>query len=110
MSFVNLTPHTITVLDADGTAVRVLDADGTVARVASATAVTAVVDGVEIFETSFGEVVGLPAPAPGVFWVVSGKVAEHPAVRGRADVVSPGALVRGADGQPVGCRGLSRPA
>lgn len=110
MSFVNLTPHIITVVDADGAAVAVLPPDGTVARVATAAAVTAVVDGVDIFETSFGEVVGLPAPAPGVMWVTSGVVAAHPGVRGRKDVVSPGALVRGPDGQPVGCRGLSRPA
>jgi hypothetical protein len=110
MAFVNLTPHTITVVDQAGAPALVLPADGTVARVATKTAVAAVVDGVEIFETSFGEVVGLPAPAPGVTWVVSGLVAGHPAVRGRTDVLSPGALVRGPDGQPVGCRGLSRPA
>lgn len=108
--FVNLTPHAIKVVAADGAPVAVFPADGTVARVATTTAVSAVVDGIEIFATTYGEVVGLPAPAPGVTWIVSGIVAGHPSVRGRADVVSPGALVRGPDGQPVGCRGFSRPA
>lgn len=108
MSFVNLTPHTINVVDGAGDEIVAIPSCGLVARVATRTDVVAVVDGIEIFSTTFGDVVGLPAPVQGVTLIVSGLVAGHPDVRGRSDVVSPGALVRGPDGQPRGCRGLSR--
>lgn len=53
---------------------------------------------------TFGAVAGLPAPEPGTAYVVSAMVRE--ASRDRRDVYSPGELVRGTDGQPIGCRGL----
>ena len=53
-----------------------------------------------------GDVTGLPAPAAGVVFIVAGMVAAHPSVAGRADVVSPGPLVRDESGRPIGCRGL----
>lgn len=46
----------------------------------------------------------LPAEEAGVALVVSALV--RLAVPHRRDVFSPGELVRGTDGQPVGCRGL----
>jgi len=110
MAFVNLTPHEINVLGPDGAEVQTIPSSGQIARITTSAAVLAIVEGVELFKTTYGDVVGLPSPAPGVIYIVSGAVAGHPSIMGRRDdVVSPGALVRGADGQPRGCRGLSIP-
>lgn len=110
MALVNLTPHALTILPLAGEAIT-LPPSGAVARVTTARAVVATLDGgIEVFTTTFGEVVGLPAPREGETFIVSALVAGHPSLRGRTDVLSPGELVRGPDGQPVGCRGLSRPA
>jgi hypothetical protein len=109
MAIVNLTPHAITILPREGEAI-VVAPSGAVARVTTARAVVETLPGgIEVFSTSFGEVTGLPDPREGDFFLVSGLVAGHPSLRGRTDVLSPGELVRGADGQPIGCRGLSRP-
>lgn len=108
VNLVNLTPHALTILPRAGEAVS-LPPSGQVARVTTARAVVETIGGIDVFATTFGEVTDLPAPQVGVVFIVSAIVAGHPSVRGRGDVVSPGELVRGADGQPVGCRGLSRP-
>ena len=117
MTIVNLTPHTLNILNADG-GIRVdvaplgvgSNALSNAARVATSRVQTGEVNGLPLFETRFGEVNGLPDAREGVIFVVSGLVAAHPSVRERADVFSPGELVRGPDGQPVGCRGLTRAA
>lgn len=54
----------------------------------------------------FGEVVDLPAPQADTFYIVSRLVAS--ACPDRDDLLVPGPLVRNDEGQPVGCRGLSR--
>ena len=110
MEIVNLTPHVLNVLNADASIRLDVPPCGTVARVATSRVQTGEVNGLPLFETRFGEVTGLPAPVEGVVLVVSGLVAGHPSVRDRADVYSPGELVRGPDGQPTGCRGLTRTA
>lgn len=56
------------------------------------------------YRSSYGPVVGLPEPKDGVTYLVSGMV--RLASAGRPDVVSPGELLRGPDGQPVGCVGV----
>ena len=53
---------------------------------------------------SFGQVVNLPEPQPGVWYVVSAMVRE--AVRHRDDVLSPGEPRRDAAGNVIGCVGL----
>jgi len=106
---VNLTPHVINVavIDGDG-AMMTVPPSGDVARVASqATDAGHVkVDGeaISLSRTAFGDVQGLPAPEAGTIYVVSALV--RGAVPHRRDVASPGDLIRGADGQPIGCRGL----
>ena len=107
-SFINLTPHTLNVLNADASIRVDIAPSGEVARVATSRVQTGEAGGIPLFETRFGEVTGLPAPVEGVILIVSGLVAGHPSVRERGDVFSPGELVRGADGQPTGCRGLTR--
>ena len=104
MTLTNLTPHEVVVLDNGGTVVVRLPPSGTVARCAATAAVAETVDGVTFYTTTYGGVTGLPAPAPGVRYVVSMLVRQ--AAPARRDLCSPGELVRGPDGQPVGCRGL----
>lgn len=102
---VNLCPHILNIVGVDGCVVNVAPS-GQIARVSTTRASTGTFAGVELFETAFGEVTGLPDPVEGTIFVVSGLVAG--AVKNRPDVFSPGELVRGPDGQPIGCKGLSR--
>jgi len=102
---INLTPHSITLVGENGT----LDVppSGHLARLAvTRTALDPVtIDGVSlpVNRPTMGEITGLPDPQSGVILVVSALVAE--AAR-RADVMSPGELIRNEAGQPVGARGL----
>jgi hypothetical protein len=101
------------VTNAAGELLATFPPSGLIARVAVTREAmgTIAVGGVEIplFRTEFGELIGLPAvdPDDDVFYVVSAIVAQHPDVVGRGDIASPGDLVRGPDGQPVGCKGLT---
>lgn len=110
MQIVNLTPHTLNILNADGSVRVDVAPSGLVARVATSRVQMGEVRGIPLFETRFGEVTGLPEAHPDIILVVSGLVAGHPSVRERADVFSPGELVRDERGQPIGCRGLTRTA
>lgn len=104
MTIVNLTPHTINAVRKDGS-VRAIAPSGAVARCASTAVEVGEVEGIALYRTTFGEVIGLPAPEAGTVYIVSALV--RAAVPTRADVLSPGELLRGPDGQPVGCKGLA---
>lgn len=105
---INVTPHTITV-SRDGRPDLVIPPSGVVARVETTTERVGEVSGIAIVTSDRGEVVDLPPGIPGVSYVASAmvRVADE-----RLDVLSPGALIRGLDGRPVGCDGLvaNRPA
>lgn len=105
-TFVNLTPHALNVHRADGE-VLTIPPSGVVARVSSTSKVVEVIEGVEVSEGVFGEVLDLPEREEGVMLVVSGMVLS--ALNGsRDDILAPGELVRDKDGRPIGCRGLRR--
>jgi hypothetical protein len=96
MTIKNLTPHSITnVLTGE-----IFPASGDVARASSASVEVAP----GFFATTFGEVTGLPAQEEGVVLLVSMLVRT---ASGRADLVSPGDLVRDENGNPLGCKGFS---
>jgi len=97
--FINLTPHEINVVGGPS-----FPPSGKVARVTATVTPAGEFGGVALSRTTFGEVDGLPAPVDGTIFVVSALV--RSAVPDRRDVASPGDLVRGEDGQPIGCRGL----
>ena len=108
MNIVNLTPHTINIINDDKNVA--IPPSGQVARVSSTTKVVgamqvAVDVVVPITITEFGDVVGLPDPTPGTIFVVSGMVAGQVS---REDVFSPGEQVRNDAGQVIGCKTLSR--
>lgn len=104
MMFLNYTPHTLNVVDNNGNAVN-LPSVG-VARVATTDTVRNF-GGFTLTTSTFGDVVGLPAPVDGVVYVVSRLVLT--ALNGsRSDVVAPGVLLRDDNGNVVGCKGFGR--
>jgi hypothetical protein len=98
--FENLTPHSV----ADAISGQTFPPSGTVARVAATFSPAGEAGGVQMFRRSFGAVEGLPDKRQGVLLIVSALVAA--ATPDRDDLVSPGELVRGPDGQPIGCKGF----
>jgi hypothetical protein len=102
--FVNLTPHTLTIHLSEGKVLK-LAPSGEVARVATVETPAEPVEGVPTVRTAYGQVTGLPSSKVGTTLIVSGMVAT---ASPRADVMSPGPLVRDDTGRPVGCRGLRR--
>ena len=110
MKIVNLTPHTLTVVDDSGNTVLSVAPSGNVARVTTQQTVVGNVAGIDIVRTVFGDVDGLPAPQPDTVYVVSTLVLQALKANGvdRDDVVapdtSPASVVRNADGQIVGVK------
>lgn len=126
----NLTPHAVVVLR-NYLEPLVIPPSGQVARVAQRTvSVGTTPEGVTLVRSEYGAVEGLPDPVPcGRCDHSSGQVDGLPCrecggtgiseesplllvsaivriAACRADVVSPGPLVRDTSGQPIGCRGL----
>lgn len=100
----NLTPHKMVVLGEDGKVLAEIPPSGEIARVEARVSRRGEVDGLPVYNREFGQVLGLPAREEGVTLLVSALVAQ---ASPRADVMSPGELVRNSEGQPSGCRGLT---
>ena len=102
----NLTPHELLIFgspDWTDTPVRV-SPSGEVARIHVTETLTGQQEGVPLFQSTHGEVEGLPPQEEGVLLVVS--LVVRLTVADRTDVASPGRLLRNAGGQPMGCYGL----
>lgn len=109
MTLINLTPHTVVIHCGD--TVLTLPSSGLARAVPMTVPYDTIVIGnydhtITVVTTVLGEVTGLPPHARGVGYVVSGIVLDHPDTAGRTDLYAPGELIRGSDGQPIGCRGL----
>ncbi len=102
-TIVNLTPHSLNVVDVDGNVHEFVSVG--LARCQTTSVQVGTEEGFALTRTVYGEVEGLPEPAPGTLYVVSALV--RLAVPSRTDVVSPGELVRDANKAVVGCRGFS---
>lgn len=103
MKLINLTPHKLTVNNGEGEVTEIAPS-GIVARVAATKNETGCIDGIPVFKTTFGEIQDLPEAQEGVIYVASLLVAQ---AAKRADVFSPGELLRNEQGQPIGCLGLA---
>lgn len=109
-SIVNLTPHPITILEKGNIPLATFHATRPAARCSQS---TSIVGGhpisediaIPLSETTFGKVVGLPNPIPGVRFIVSRLVMS--ACPDRTDLLVPNELVRGEDGNIIGCRSLA---
>ena len=111
LNIVNLTPHTITLLDSNDQSILLIASSG-VARVSAKTTVIGYyfLKATEIprTHTVYGQIEGLPDPENGIIYIVSGMVKSALAAQGivRNDVVVPGNQVRDEQGQVIGCRSL----
>lgn len=111
---VNLTPHALNVRALDGSTLVLPPSPNGAARVIYDRLPPEQVNiaGHEIAVSVAGsprEIVGLPEPEEDVILIVAKAVADAaPASRG--DLMSPGRLLRDADGTVIGCDGLTRRA
>jgi hypothetical protein len=107
MTLVNLTPHPLNLLGEDGTT-REIPSSG-IARISMTTHQVGFIAGYRLVLLEPGDIEGLPAPLPGVVYIVSALVAQ--AVPEREDVVSPAAssgAIRDIEGYIVAVRGFVR--
>jgi hypothetical protein len=107
MTIINCTPHPICLNDGIKFA-----PSGSVARVNASFVEVTVVDGHQIFEQNFGEIINLPAPKIGVRYIVSGLVLSATRAAGRLDCIAPATghpeVVRNAKGHIVSVPGFVR--
>lgn len=104
MTFMNLTPHPLTIVEgAESTAYPV---DAPAPRLAVDRESLGCINGISVVRSTMGEPTGLPDPQDGVILIVSALVAEHPSVAQRTDLAYPGEAIRDADGKIVGAKGL----
>lgn len=106
-NIINCTPHQLNIKAADGSFNKI-DPSGICPRVTVKTVPSSTVDGIQLWDTEMGEVTGLPEIKPDHIYVVS--LAVKSALAGKypkGTFVSPGTLIRGEDGQPIGCNGLA---
>lgn len=110
VTFVNLTPHAIDVVSEGDNANLTIPPSGTVARVNASSEVVDRLNGIDVAQSTFGPVEGLPDPCEGTIYIVSMLVGQR--VVGRHDVVGPdtgpGSVVRDADGKIVGIKRFQR--
>jgi len=105
MRIVNLTPHAVTLATANGDEM-VIPPQETPARIPATTTPVGDVNGIPLVEEALGDADSvLPAPQPGVVYVVARPVAER--AGHRSDLVVPTQVER-VNGRPVRARALAR--
>lgn len=102
--FINMCKHEIKVQQSDGT-FKVIPPSGKVARCSQQSTIVSTHLGVDLIQTTFGEVEDLPEPSEGVLLIVSGMV--RTALPNRKDLVSPGDMLRDEKGNVTGCNGFN---
>ena len=103
-NLVNLTPHKVTVVSKDGSVIASFLPSGVVARMSVTDEKIGEVEGIDIYKSQFGDVEDLAEVEDCTMFIVSRIV--RTGNPDRSDLLSPGTLVRNAEGQPVGCLGL----
>lgn len=99
----NCCPHSVDILV--GEEVETLPPTGIVPRCEQHEERVGTIAGIPVTRQVFGEVIDLPEPEEGVFFVVSRMVAA--ACPERRDLLIPGPLIRDENNNVVGCRGVS---
>lgn len=104
MRIINLTPHAINFITADGNVT--VEPSGLVARLSTETVITGEINGIPITETKFGKIEGLPKSCEDTVFIVSSLVAGR--CKNRYDIFIPNESVRDENGRIIGCRSLGR--
>lgn len=113
IAIVNMTPHDVTIVDANGAQVRVFPRSGLIIRCQSKTKVIGDLDGIPMTRTAYGTLTvvdshndiefELPERGEGIFYIVSSLVAQ---AAKRDDFLVPSESVRDEAGRIVGCKSL----
>lgn len=103
--FINLTPHTINMVNAAGEVTLAIQPEQAPARCKVEREVAFNVEGFDVNRSVFGEVVGLPTSKDGTWYIVSRIVAE--AARDRSDLLVPDETVRDEEGRIIGCKSFA---
>jgi hypothetical protein len=113
MKFVNLTPHAIHIIRADGTTDTVAPS-GLVPRVAQTEVPVGSVDGIDVVSLVFGAPDVLPEREPDTYYIVSAMLAsalrEHNPSADLSHCLVPTRMVRDSAGRIIGCSAFSTPA
>ena len=106
-NIINLTPHDVVIVTEAGNIT--IPKSGVIARCAQTTEQVGTIEyaGTEIplTVTSYGELVDLPNPSSGKYYIVSRLVMS--AASGRTDLLCPNGLVRDDNGNIIGCESLA---
>ena len=100
---INLTPHSITIVDGEGKVVRVIVSSGLV-RLTAKTVSQGEIDGIPLSKTVFGDPIGLPNFNSNTLLIVSQLV--KTAFPMRSDLLVPAEVVRDEKGVILGCKSL----
>lgn len=107
MKIVNLTPHSVNFLTANGDLIQQVPPSGIIARCAVSEEYLGSINNLPVYKATYGEVTGLPAPVVDTGYIVSSLVAQ--AVPERKDLFIPHKLQRDENGRIIGCSALARP-
>ena len=101
----NLTPHTVSIVNEDGTVKATFPSEG-IARASQIAEHAGELDGIELVSMRFGKTEDLPAPAEGVYYIVSAITANAAKAEGRTtdDLVLTADTVRDDSGRIIGCK------
>jgi len=102
--FKNYTPHVINIHTGSG--IMTLEPAGPAPRLTVEREYVGHFMAIPMVRSKMGDPDGLPAPADGVYLIVSALVAEHPSLSNRGDPLYPGEAVRDDAGRVIGCKGL----
>lgn len=106
---VNLTPHAVNIVGDNDSIAITIPASGNVARCSQTISIVGSVTlgsvAIPISSSTYGEVVDLPDPQDGVYYIVSRLVMS--ACPTRQDLLVPNDLVRDEAGRVIGCRSLA---
>lgn len=105
MKIINLTPHSITFFNEDGTQILVVEPSGEVARVSVKTEQIGEFAGIPITQSVYSDIVDLPEPEKDTVYIVSSVVAQR---TNRKDVFIPNESIRDDKGRIIGCRSLGK--
>ena len=103
---INLTPHDVNIIAEDGVTVKVAFPSEAIARASQTAKHVGELDGIDLVSMKFGETEDLPAPADGVYYIVSVITANAAKAEGCTtdDLVITSDPVRDDNGRIIGCK------